>query len=474
MKTDYTAFFRALELAPGATPEEVKRAYFRLLRTYSPETHPEEFKRIRQAYEALKDGAPEMEEMPFSPPTEPLLQTALEMAAAAFQAGDYEAASSDYDGLSRIVPEDPFVLLSLANAQRLAGHPQKAAKTALRMTELYPDSRDAWRIASTETYSRGWYKKSLPMFRKAFSLGEKRLDFLSDYASAARDNMEYDEVATVSREILKTEKWNKDNVEYAAHAFVLLAERANSRGEAVELLERYNEFIPGCKRLPLDVDALTVVVGAVYSDSTELMQDVEVYRKADQCLASILKIRNADKTSILWQMRNKLVMEASSSDKRFHNNAWPGLAEIPFLDSHEFPFLDADEETKEFAILDNRLCLLKEDPEEFRQDAALLESDYPALYEPNRKFINAVLNGERDALYFRLKKRFLKMYYKFDGSNFQLYYPEEVPALVRATKVHGDMKPFARNGKKVGRNDPCPCGSGKKFKRCCQGKGIYD
>ena len=28
--------------------------------------------------------------------------------------------------------------------------------------------------------------------------------------------------------------------------------------------------------------------------------------------------------------------------------------------------------------------------------------------------------------------------------------------------------------KKVGRNDPCPCGSGKKFKKCCLGKGIYD
>jgi len=24
-----------------------------------------------------------------------------------------------------------------------------------------------------------------------------------------------------------------------------------------------------------------------------------------------------------------------------------------------------------------------------------------------------------------------------------------------------------RAGQKVGRNDPCPCGSGKKYKRCC-------
>ena len=27
--------------------------------------------------------------------------------------------------------------------------------------------------------------------------------------------------------------------------------------------------------------------------------------------------------------------------------------------------------------------------------------------------------------------------------------------------------PVRRPGKKVGRNEPCPCGSGRKFKRCC-------
>ncbi len=28
-------------------------------------------------------------------------------------------------------------------------------------------------------------------------------------------------------------------------------------------------------------------------------------------------------------------------------------------------------------------------------------------------------------------------------------------------------KPVVRQGKKIGRNDPCPCGSGKKYKKCC-------
>ena len=28
-------------------------------------------------------------------------------------------------------------------------------------------------------------------------------------------------------------------------------------------------------------------------------------------------------------------------------------------------------------------------------------------------------------------------------------------------------KPATRSAKKIGRNAPCPCGSGKKFKKCC-------
>ena len=30
----------------------------------------------------------------------------------------------------------------------------------------------------------------------------------------------------------------------------------------------------------------------------------------------------------------------------------------------------------------------------------------------------------------------------------------------------------ARSGQKVGRNDACPCGSGKKYKKCCLAKGA--
>jgi hypothetical protein len=33
-------------------------------------------------------------------------------------------------------------------------------------------------------------------------------------------------------------------------------------------------------------------------------------------------------------------------------------------------------------------------------------------------------------------------------------------------------KPLANSGGATGPNDRCPCGSGKKFKRCCMGKSV--
>ena len=34
-------------------------------------------------------------------------------------------------------------------------------------------------------------------------------------------------------------------------------------------------------------------------------------------------------------------------------------------------------------------------------------------------------------------------------------------------KASGKPKPITNPGSRLGRNDPCPCGSGKKYKKCC-------
>src|SRR5688572_11677829 len=48
-------FYQVLEIEPSADAHAVKKAYFRLMRKYPPETHPEQFMKLREAYEVLSD-----------------------------------------------------------------------------------------------------------------------------------------------------------------------------------------------------------------------------------------------------------------------------------------------------------------------------------------------------------------------------------------------------------------------------------
>ena len=45
----------------------------------------------------------------------------------------------------------------------------------------------------------------------------------------------------------------------------------------------------------------------------------------------------------------------------------------------------------------------------------------------------------------------------------EIYSEEELKKLYKEQKESGTI----RKEKKIGRNDPCPCGSGKKYKNCC-------
>jgi preprotein translocase subunit SecA len=45
---------------------------------------------------------------------------------------------------------------------------------------------------------------------------------------------------------------------------------------------------------------------------------------------------------------------------------------------------------------------------------------------------------------------------------------EEMPAPEMAPQEEPEIQvTYYREDPKVGRNDPCPCGSGKKYKKCC-------
>jgi curved DNA-binding protein CbpA len=55
MTKPYSDPYATLDLPHTATAAEIKQAYFTLVRSYPPERDPQMFKRIRAAYERLRD-----------------------------------------------------------------------------------------------------------------------------------------------------------------------------------------------------------------------------------------------------------------------------------------------------------------------------------------------------------------------------------------------------------------------------------
>ena len=68
-----------------------------------------------------------------------------------------------------------------------------------------------------------------------------------------------------------------------------------------------------------------------------------------------------------------------------------------------------------------------------------------------------VENGEEKVL------QEVSNFIKEDGK----WYYNEHESKVISSNPTPTAKPFTRDQPKVGRNDPCPCGSNKKYKKCC-------
>lgn len=64
--------------------------------------------------------------------------------------------------------------------------------------------------------------------------------------------------------------------------------------------------------------------------------------------------------------------------------------------------------------------------------------------------------------------------------NGTIFFPPNGPSLIDKIYFEKHGIPYeyptaiVQKKEKIGRNEPCPCNSGKKFKKCCLGKGIYD
>lgn len=96
------------------------------------------------------------------------------------------------------------------------------------------------------------------------------------------------------------------------------------------------------------------------------------------------------------------------------------------------------------------------------QEAVKLNSEYIAP----AKLKEALLAAYPD-IYEYLKKMHRKLQKIYKISRKKYYLEDNCDAFEPPDNDSGMIEQFKRSGQKIGRNDPCPCGSGKKYKKCC-------
>ena len=127
--------YEILNVTENSTPADIKKAYIKMLREYPVEKYPEEFKKIRKAYEILSDPVSRKEyETMYKYGDE--IKFLEEQSFIAFENRDFETAISNLKKILLIEPSLRYIRNQLARAYMYNGDLEKAIEQSQKLINM--------------------------------------------------------------------------------------------------------------------------------------------------------------------------------------------------------------------------------------------------------------------------------------------------------------------------------------------------
>lgn len=442
-------YYSILNVARNATVTEIKKAYFTLVRTFPPDRYPGEFMKIREAYEVLIDENTRrqydlVDTMP------DIVKLFFNEGRKALDEGDAERAIRVLEEVIRVYPEFSVVNSLLGEAYLQNENSVKAIRIFEELVAQEQNNAGFARKLAQSYAMRGWHKKAVTHFRRALSLDEDNISLwlgLIDCYLAAKDFQSARETVWEGLEVSNRKGW--DNLELYYHIIQIdiysndhlsmkkhLEEMKNKAVEKEEERANVAWFLAALSKMTHKI-GLDEEAAATIDTAYALQPD-------DEEIKSIKKEIDAQ-SNILTELKK--------------------LEEDPSMDSRLAEMLDF-----ELHMCDNKDCLdckitqfffemdVIVEIQPFRKEILQLKNSYPELYNMKKEFFDNVLNRKKEEYLFATYSKMFKKYKKLCPQRFE---PED------DDEQDYQLQPYRRSEPKVGRNDPCPCGSGKKYKKCC-------
>jgi len=431
--------YDTLGIDRSADARQIKRAYFGLVKQFPPERFPEKFKEIRAAYDALsdEDNRAKYDEFAALPDNAAFL---CNEARKAWQHGRADNALEIYTMLVKNNPELPIVWAEYARLLEAIGKTGKAIDAWKELCAMEPDNVE-YIIALADCYDmRGWRKKAIGTYNRALEIDGSSIKCWEALIECHLDAGEREDVAAVTnRAIAALEKEGKESIYIYACAigFCTKGDPALIEGLLKDILRVVHTGVLDAKEV--QVTALFVLTFLIEADLMCFFPHVR--EMVDTLPALEDSIR--ERISFVELMYETGMLEEKGYNPLFHDL---------FMVLRKG--CGCENCRMEIAAME---CNVLIELDTFRPQIVRLRNEYPHLYAMHSAFFNEVVRTrDPDKMLHHRMKSLAKHGF---GADLFPDEPDEYGSEVQQT--------VRRDGPKIGRNDPCPCGSGKKYKKCC-------
>ncbi|MBA1336040.1 MAG: Protein export cytoplasm protein SecA ATPase RNA helicase [Firmicutes bacterium] len=457
------SLYEILQVPVDATTAEIKKAYFSLVRKYPPDRYPQEFMRIREAYETLsdEDARREYDSIAFMPPE---VKVRFDMGRAALGEGDYEEAIDLLEQAALAAPGSRIIRGFLGRAYLENGNTVKAIDIFSELTGEEKDNA-AYRGYLARAYlERGWHKKALDAFIKALSLDEDNISLwvglaesymLGDRFEDARD--------TLVRALEKGKSTEWDNI--GIYLFLVQIEMVLGN------LDNMEKYLEDLTRLAVRDETITENVGWALGGMARTLVRKGYMGIAQSIIERAVKlIPGSEAIRELKEELDRFIrLDAQLAGLQQDETMPEEIVHLIELELFPLPVIGSPVD-RELQIFMSESIIIEE-AHRFITCINRLRRNYPELYDLRKAFFDGVLNpAKRKKLAQRYRKKSNRygpiieaMMLSGMGEDQEDFIDDEDGDFI----FEGPQQPYVRETPKIGRNEPCPCGSGKKYKKCC-------
>jgi len=479
-------YYETLNIPRDADAAAVKRAYFSLVKTRTPDKDPEGFIKLREAFETLHDVKKRSEyDAVFSAPYR--LQKDLMTARELMKRTKLKEAVKTLEALSDKNPGEPEVSRLLARAYHSNGNNGKAQKLCEEILKANPDDPDAPLLLAEVFAARGYRVKAQEQYRSAALAAPDNPKTWAAYLRFLFEESPYKVPEVMETALLRSEDMFKDDYVIYIRCAQICSEYGH-KADAEKYLNKFAEFFLADSRPGQAVYNAAVAVLSAFA------YDDVFFPCFNDILPALMDSghRQPHHGKVLEFISRSMVIDRLKHDERIGEELCT-LTEILLSDC-------GCDDCKNARI--TMECNIVIEMAQSRKQIRTLRDYYPEFFKLHQAFYQDVLNPKKEdylkSKYYAEYRRLFKTESRgpkgprgprvsMEPRGPRGTTPDKPPIQVSlpgfgdedddkdegfaVDPEDGDPfappKPYTRETPKVGRNDPCPCDSGKKYKRCC-------